>query len=123
MRTIPTTLAAALAATGALALPASAPAQPTCTYDATTATVQLALDAPAPNGAYTLARSGSRIGWLNGRPDTGASFTACGAATVTNTDTIDVTGTPDADDLVIGRPARGEARPASTPSAARPRSS
>jgi len=58
MRAIPTTtLAAALAAAGALALPASAPAQPTCTYDATTATVQLALDAPAPNGASTLARA------------------------------------------------------------------
>jgi Ca2+-binding RTX toxin-like protein len=102
MRGIPfSTLAAALAATGALALPASAAAAPTCTYDPTTATVELALDAPAANGAYTLARNVNRIGWLDGRPVPGAAFNACPGATVTNTDTIEVTGTTDADDLVI----------------------
>jgi hypothetical protein len=95
------TLAAALAATGALVLPAGASATPTCTYDATTATVSLALDAPAPKGAYTLVRYVNTIGWLNGRPASGAAFTACPGATVTNTDTIDVTGTVDADDLIV----------------------
>jgi Ca2+-binding RTX toxin-like protein len=102
MHRIPfSTLAAALAAAGALALPASASAAPTCTYDATTATVTLALDAPAASGAYTLARNVNRIGWLDGRPRPGAAFNACAGATVLNTDTIDVTGTTDADDLVI----------------------
>ena len=102
MRRIPTPmLAAALAAAGALGVPATASAAPTCTYDATTATVELALDAPAANGAYTLARRLNAIGWLDGRPTPGAAFRACPGATVTNTDTIDVTGTVDADDLVI----------------------
>jgi hypothetical protein len=95
------TLAAALAASGGLALPANAAAAPTCTFDPTTATVTLALDAPAANGAYTLARNLNRIGWLDGRPVAGAAFNACAGATVVNTDTIDVTGTADADDLVI----------------------
>jgi Ca2+-binding RTX toxin-like protein len=95
------TVGAALAAAGALAVPTTAAATPTCTYDATTATVTLALDAPAANGAYTLARNIDRIGWLDGRPRPGVAFTACTGATVANTDTIEVTGTADADDLVI----------------------
>jgi hypothetical protein len=92
-------LAAGLAALGAFALPATASALPTCTYDAVTARVQVTLDYPAPNGAYSLARLGNPIGWLNGRP--GAAFTACGAATVTNTDRIDVGGTASGDVLVV----------------------
>ena len=54
-----TRLIAASAAVAALAIPASATAAPTCTYDAATDTVQLQLDSPAPNGAYTLSQVGA----------------------------------------------------------------
>jgi Ca2+-binding RTX toxin-like protein len=108
-------LAAGLAALGAFALPATASALPTCTYNAATARVQLALDYPAPNGAYSLARMGAQIGWLDGRP--GAAFTACGAATVFNTDRIDVTGTPFGDVFVIDL-TNGPFAPGMTPEAA-----
>jgi hypothetical protein len=113
-------LGAAVAAIGALAVPASAQALPTCTYDPVTLTVQLALDAPAPNGAYTLSRSGGNIGWENGRP--GSPITLCTsttgvyAANVNNTDAIEVTGTGSADDFIIDL-TRGRFGPGVTPEA------
>jgi Ca2+-binding RTX toxin-like protein len=74
--------------------------------------VNLLLDWPAPNGAYSLSRQGIQIGWLNGGP--GAAFTACGAATVFNTDRIRVVGTPNDDDFVVDL-SNGPFAPGATP--------
>jgi hypothetical protein len=94
-----TRLIAASAAVAALAIPASAAAAPTCTYDAATDTVQLQLDSPAPNGAYTLSRVGAFIAVRNGLPS--ATPRLCPGATVVNTELIRVLGTPQRDRFIV----------------------
>jgi Ca2+-binding RTX toxin-like protein len=80
-------LVLALAAWG-LAAPVAL-AQATCAFNAGTATVQVTLAAGA---AATISRVGDAIA-VDGTP--------CGAATVTNTDTVQVTGSGSEDDLTI----------------------
>jgi Ca2+-binding RTX toxin-like protein len=88
---LPSTAAAlVLVALGTLtlsALPASA--QATCSFDEPTGALSVTL---AGSGAATLGRSGTTI-TLDG--------TACGTATVNNTETINVTGPGSGDDLTI----------------------
>jgi Ca2+-binding RTX toxin-like protein len=91
-------LVAAVATVAALAGPAGASAT-TCTYTPANDRVVLALTAPAPNGVTTLSRSGNAIVWKNG--PTTAAVQGCGGASVTNTQRIIVTGTAQADHLVV----------------------
>src|SRR3954454_18112813 len=72
----------AIAATILVAAPAGAGAATSCSFAGSTATVTMA----TINDAATVGRSGSAI-QVNG--------VTCGAATVTNTDAINVTGTID----------------------------
>ncbi len=103
MRARPGPVGAALLALGLTCLLAPpALAQATCTYVPGTKTVEVALVA---GEAATISRSGDAIA-LDGAP--------CGAATVDNTDTIEVTGSGGEDDLTIDL-AGGAFAPGATP--------
>ncbi len=106
-------LVAAVATVAALAAPAGASAT-TCTYTPANDRVVLALTAPAPNGFVTLSRQGNAIVAKNG-PVTAAAQ-PCGAATVNNTERIVVTGTAQADHLII-ETTNGRFEPGTTPEA------
>ena len=106
-----TRLVAAIATVAALAAPAGASAT-TCTYTPNNDRVVLALTAPAPNGFVTLSRQGNAIVAKNG-PVTAAPL-PCGAATVNNTERIVVTGTAQADHLII-ETTNGRFEPGTTP--------
>lgn len=106
-------LVAAVATVAALAAPAGASAT-TCTYTPANDRVVLALTAPAPNGFVTLSRQGNAIVAKNG-PVTAAPL-PCGAATVNNTERIVVTGTAQADHLII-ETTNGRFEPGTTPEA------